>query len=532
MREGFSPVVQVGVIEPMEGSMRRDCPMLIALPDGLSVSGVTTWAVRLAGALASRGRSVGLIAHAEPPGASRLTTRLHPDVRVYDARCLEGAAGLEPAVRLYRAAADDLGERGGRPVVLSPNLRGDCYGVCAALAACDADVRLVGWQHSDIEYDRRVLAHFEPVIERFVGVSDTIVSKLRRTIESRTDDVASIPYGVEVPAEPARRASLNNRPLRLIYTGRMERRQKRILSLVHLSDALTARDIEHELVLLGDGPASDEVDDLCASRALIRRVDPVDPSNVAPMLDASDIFVLGSRYEGLSVSMLEAMARGCVPIVARVDSGAEQAIIDGVNGAIADVEPDEDEQAVGVALADAVQRALQGNLDMMSTQAWMTASECYSIQRHADRVEQVLDRVAFSPKRRWPTGRLLAFDSGGGSVPPEGPERLRALLATLTGRRIAIHGTGAHTRMLWPVFDASGVQIVAFCDDDLGAVGRELYGRPVVAPAGLADTGATDVVISSWMHQDSIWERRAQFDGLDVHRIYASADSPAKAAEM
>jgi hypothetical protein len=33
------------------------------------------------------------------------------------------------------------------------------------------------------------------------------------------------------------------------------------------------------------------------------------------------------------------------------------------------------------------------------------------------------------------------------------------------------------------------------------------------------------VVISSWMHQDAVWERRAGFDGLRVHRIYSRTDS-------
>jgi len=247
-------------------------PLLIALPDGLSVSGVTTWAVRLANACARSGRACGLIVHAEPPGARRLGIPIDRGVEVYDASGL--ACGLEPMVGFYRSAAEDLADRWGGPVVLSPNLRGDCYGACAALAG-GAEVRLVGWQHSDIEYDRRVLAHFAPVIERFVGVSDVIVGRLRETLGARGADVVGIPYGVEVPTHPVSREPAGGRALRLIYTGRMEHRQKRVLSLVRLSDELRTRGIEHELTLLGDGPASDEVDALCAERTSVRRVAPV-----------------------------------------------------------------------------------------------------------------------------------------------------------------------------------------------------------------------------------------------------------------
>jgi glycosyltransferase involved in cell wall biosynthesis len=45
----------------------------------------------------------------------------------------------------------------------------------------------------------------------------------------------------------------------------------------------------------------------------------------------SDIAVLMSEFEGTSISMLEAMAQGCVPVVTRV-SGTRQAILDGLTG--------------------------------------------------------------------------------------------------------------------------------------------------------------------------------------------------------
>ena len=73
-------------------------PLLIALPHGLNVSGVTMWAVRLANALAAGtgagagsktgwngAGGVGLVVHREPSGHDRLPLALHPDVVVFDA---------------------------------------------------------------------------------------------------------------------------------------------------------------------------------------------------------------------------------------------------------------------------------------------------------------------------------------------------------------------------------------------------------------------------------------------------------------
>ena len=83
------------------------------------------------------------------------------------------------------------------------------------------------------------------------------------------------------------------------------------------------------------------------------------------------------------------------------------------------------------------------------------------------------------------------------------PSRLGALLE----RRVAIHGTGSHTRQLRPVL-ASTPNVVAFLDDDPAKTGTELWGVPIVTPDRATSLGVTDVVISSWIHEDAIWARR------------------------
>ena len=85
-----------------------------------------------------------------------------------------------------------------------------------------------------------------------------------------------------------------------------------------------------------------------------------------------------------------------------------------------------------------------------------------------------------------------------------------------------IHGTGRHTRQLIEVLTRSPATIVAFTDLDRQRHGRTLCDRPIVDPGEAATTGATDVVISSWINQQSIWGRRAEYErqGLAVHRLY------------
>lgn len=539
-------------------------PLLIALPSNLIVSGVATWAVRLVSALAAAGRATGLIVHQTSPGHARLDISLHPAVRVYDLTDLGLMPNVEPAshstreawIGAYSAAICGVHAAGGaaEPVILSPNLHADCYavGVESARRAPDL-VRLVGWQHNDIEYDRRVLAHYEPALAEIVGVSDHTTSLLRTLLPGRS--VTPIAYGVEVPRSPARRSPLataaRSRPVRLLYTGRLDHHQKRILALPHMSRSLHDMGIDHELTILGDGPAAADLDrligveanserarerdrmanatpslaDRCLAVSLpnaIRLVGPASPTQVRDALAHHDAFILPSRFEGLSVSMLEALAAGCVPIVARVESGALQAITPGVTGLIADVSPDADEASVGLALAHEVARFLACDSDAMSRAAWASASDRYSLDAHAGCVSALLDRAAATPPMNWPPHKPVWFSDPGGSIPTDAPARIARVLQSLAGRRVIVHATGHHTRTLLPHLLAGPAIIVGFTDDDRQQHASTLAGLPIVAPESASTLNATDVLISTSMHETAVWARRRVYErqGLAVHRIY------------
>ena len=519
-------------------------PLLILLPHGLNASGVTLWAVRLAGALAGEGRRVGLLLHREPAGQRRLDVALSPLVRVFDGRDLppldDEPVDQAALVHAYGEAITAMAEGSGEPVIVSPNLHGECYGAVVGVASREPSrVRLIGWQHSDIAYDTQVLAHYEPVLSRFVGVSDAIESRLRSRLSQRAHDIVNIPYGVEVTAHPPQRDALDgSRPLRLVYTGRLEHAQKRIAALIHMSDALIQRGARHELVIVGDGPASAALSTAAASRPAITLLGAHPPHRVLEELNRADIFVLASRYEGLSVSLLEAMARGCIPVVTRTHSGAAQAIVPGESGEIADIAPEADEPAAGEALANAVIRAMSLGLASMSTAAWRTARDRFALEAHATAVARLLDAVARESPRAWPAHRPCEFNPADGAacgtVPADAAERLSAVLALLSGRRVVLHGAGRHTQRLGDVIERSPANIIAIADDDPQRHSGMCLGRPVIAPARAGDLGATDIVISSWLHEDDIWARRAMYTsrGLIVHRVYDPSSSRNEAQQV
>ena len=505
--------------------------LLIVLPQGLNVSGVTLWGVRLANELSTRGWRCGLVLHAEPVGQERLELPIAREVHVFDHPELPAAGGAmcdaEALHGVYARAVDAMSTGG--PMIVSANLHGEVYGVAAALTRSHG-VRLVGWQHSDIAYDTRVLSHYAEALHAVVAVSQTIEDRLLSAIPAHADRIVRVPYGIEIP-EVKTRSPIAKRPLRLVYTGRLEHSQKRVLALPAMSWLLDERGVEHELVLVGDGPARADVERELERTPSTRMVGACEPIGVQKWLRWADALALGSRYEGLSISMLEALAAGCPVLLTRTASGASEAIEDGVSGLIAEVAPEADEQTAAAALADTVVRYLKYDEAALSASARQVAAERYGVRSHVDRVERMLAEIVREPARVWPSDRPVGFAAAGGSVPTDAAERLERALARLVRmgvaiERVAIHGAGAHTTACAEVIKRYGVAMIV--DDDRGLWGSRMAGASVVSPAEAIQKGVQAIVVSSHLHEKSIagqWAERAA--GVAVHCLYQSENQAA-----
>jgi glycosyltransferase involved in cell wall biosynthesis len=101
------------------------------------------------------------------------------------------------------------------------------------------------------------------------------------------------------------------------------------------------------------------------------------------VLAENDIFLLPSKYEGLPMALLEAMAAGCVPVVSDVGS-VSTVVRDGDNGYL--VEPGKVEQVV-----ERLRELLPGDLSGMSENARATIREGFDISRYVERLDAVYD---------------------------------------------------------------------------------------------------------------------------------------------
>ncbi|HNF92651.1 MAG TPA: glycosyltransferase, partial [Accumulibacter sp.] len=86
------------------------------------------------------------------------------------------------------------------------------------------------------------------------------------------------------------------------------------------------------LVIVGEGPLRDTLCSLADTLGVSARTwFPGNISNVAEILHTFDLFVLPSLAEGISNTLLEAMASG-LPLIATATGGNLELIAEGVNG--------------------------------------------------------------------------------------------------------------------------------------------------------------------------------------------------------
>lgn len=94
----------------------------------------------------------------------------------------------------------------------------------------------------------------------------------------------------------------------------------------------TVRQSEVKLLIVGSGPEEAKLRALCLQLGVAEacHFEPA-TNNVAEWLGKIDIFVLPSRFEALSNSLMEAMACGCCPVASRV-GGNPELVEHGVSG--------------------------------------------------------------------------------------------------------------------------------------------------------------------------------------------------------
>ena len=223
----------------------------------------------------------------------------------------------------------------------------------------------------------------------FIALSDEVRDELMAHGVS-ADRIRRIPNGVDTdafrPPTAAERAAARQRlglpdaALVGIYCGRFfETKHVEVL-------AEAARHAPIHVLLFGEGPRGEALQKLAADPALegrVRVVPPVD--DTAPLLHAADLYLSASEAEGMSNSVLEAMASG-LPTLAADAPGMRELLADGAGVLLDERTPE--------AFARAITALSDGDRARIGATARERVLGRYSIEAVADQLRDLYAELA------------------------------------------------------------------------------------------------------------------------------------------
>ncbi len=245
------------------------------------------------------------------------------------------------------------------------------YGLLAGiLAGCRTVVSTDQLRTLVLPARRHVLFHraLSRHMAAHIAVSGSVRDYLVSALGLRAGKIRVIPNWVEPDdfvktADPAEKRRELGIPAGSVVIGMVARfhEQKGHLDLVAAAGHLVTRYRDLVFVLVGEGPTRDAVE----VRVRVSNLAPHflflgQRGDVPAVLAAMDVLVLPSYYEGLPVSVLEAMAAG-KPVVATAVDGTVDVIADGVSGLL--VPPGDAAKLAGalsLLIEDAERRATMG----------------------------------------------------------------------------------------------------------------------------------------------------------------------------
>ncbi|NNE65368.1 MAG: glycosyltransferase family 4 protein [Pyrinomonadaceae bacterium] len=177
-------------------------------------------------------------------------------------------------------------------------------------------------------------------------------------------------------------------PCQLVFFGRIDR-DKGLNEIISACELLEARGLDFEFKCYGTGP---DIESFAGSmnEVLGRKFEYkgiVFGQEKIRALNSADIFLLPSYYEGMPVSLLEAMAAGCVCVVSEV--GSVGTVIDhGNNGFL--IEPGNTNE-----IARMLETVIDGTADCrrIGREARRTIESQFGINGFSDRLDRLYDGI-------------------------------------------------------------------------------------------------------------------------------------------
>ncbi|CDB89802.1 putative capsular polysaccharide synthesis protein [Clostridium sp. CAG:253] len=195
---------------------------------------------------------------------------------------------------------------------------------------------------SIIHNDKKVLYRRQKFMEKDTDIIFGVSKKICKTfIEEYNVDAKKVAYK-ETPVKFEVNKHLyqkdKSKPIRIGFAARISKAQKRVDLLVKLINRLNEEKVNFEIEIAGDGSYFEKMKEgIIKDKNNVKILGKIPREKMQEFWNDKDIFLSTSDFEGASVSMLEAMALGVVPVVTNV-SGVDEFVTDGTNGYISEVQ--------------------------------------------------------------------------------------------------------------------------------------------------------------------------------------------------
>ena len=311
----------------MESNSHKPRQRIALISGGLALGGATTFLINLAGELIRRNFAVEVFSFENNnPLAADFQSQKIP------ALCLDGRRMIfEDRLEIVLRRLREFG-----PTVVIANLGASSFEVLRYLPA---HIFRVGVIHSDEASQYDMVRHYTPCMELTAVVSHAMQQRAAAIPEFARVPVACLPLGVPMPPDENAARIDPLRPLRILYIGRLSREQKRVHFFPQIFEQLKVSGIPFHWTIAGEGPEKISLEHAMpgSPAQTVSFPGKIAYADVPELLRAHDVFLLASDYEGLPLSLLEAMGAGLVPVVSNLKSGIPE-VVDDAGGILVPVD--------------------------------------------------------------------------------------------------------------------------------------------------------------------------------------------------
>jgi hypothetical protein len=217
-----------------------------------------------------------------------------------------------------------------QPTVVVSNLGATSFEVLRYLPK---GVLRVGMGHTHDPLVYGMMRHYAP----FMDLAAVVSGKMKQTVASMPEfaqvPVAGLLLGVPMPPAADLPAREFTRPLRVLYLGRLFQEQKRVRLFPEILRQMCASGMPFHWTIAGEGEERGFLESNMKTNSPDQTVSfsgAVSYSEIGATLKQHDIYLLASNYEGLPLSLLEAMGYGLVPVVSDLESGISEMVDDSI----------------------------------------------------------------------------------------------------------------------------------------------------------------------------------------------------------